>query len=175
MNFIQHLILRFGPFLHCQATVCKHNTRMAGKVRAFGESRVIEVPVHMNGDRDYCLDCLSRMTILCAWCRKPIFIGDPIMLNAPDPEGEFLPPEAVVHNGQFVGCIRCCLRCAESGEGPDGFWMPGADGKGKVEEVKTLAETLLDTKIPPGGIRIMSLSEVIKKEAEPKVIRWNQS
>lgn len=93
---------------------------------------------------NYCPVCLNGMTVLCAWCGKPIAIGDTITLYSPvDPERE-MPDYAVKyqHEGDnhvaYVGCARSS--CAESGMDYCGFWEPGKDGKGKVVRRMSILE-----------------------------------
>jgi len=102
----------------------------------------------MNGEVEYCLGCLGKMTILCAWCKEPIFIGEPVTLYTPR-DGS-VPNHAKIHDEnllQLVGCLR--WNCAESGADRAGFWMPGEDGEGKVERVPTPLEIVFGQEIPP--------------------------
>ncbi len=63
------------------------------------------------------------MTIQCAWCGEPIFIGDPVTLYLPRYEDMEVPGHAVPYGkGAFVGCLR--WECAESGTDRVGFWYP---------------------------------------------------
>ena len=101
------------------------------------------MPTNENGSMDYCLDCIGKMAIRCAWCGDPIFIGNPITLYTP--HGDFQVPEhAIVYNKeplQLVGCLG--WNCAETGADRAGFWLQGEDGKGCVQRVPTAYEAIL--------------------------------
>ncbi len=115
---------------------CGHTTRTKVHLKAFGGECFLELPVK-DGKTSYCWDCLEAMTILCAWCGEPIFIGDPITLYSPTDENFEVPDYAVVYNWelrQLVGCLR--MNCADSGAGRAGFWVP----PGKVFRVVSPAE-----------------------------------
>ncbi|HNV96929.1 MAG TPA: hypothetical protein PKL13_01260 [bacterium] len=74
-----------------------------------GFSSIIEI---MDNNVPYCHKCLEKMTIRCAWCGNPIFIGDLITLQ--NPKETFKIPDYAVKNkdfpGDYVGCHRlsCC-------------------------------------------------------------------
>lgn len=76
------------------ATRCGHRTRRKGKVSAFGRTITTEMPMNKSTPVDYCLRCIGKMAIRCAWCGEPIFIGDPITLYTP--RGDFKVPEHTV-------------------------------------------------------------------------------
>ena len=147
---LNSLFLRLGtlsPFRYT-ATKCGRRTKRSGSVSAFGCTTIIKMPKNESGSVDYCLDCIGKMTIQCAWCGNPIFIGDPITLY--EPRDNFKVPEyAVVYNKgplQLVGCLG--WNCANTGADRAGFWLPGEDGKGRVERVPTVYEALLGAKGP---------------------------
>lgn len=129
-----------------RATKCGHRTKRTGGVSAFGHRIVTKMPINEDGSMDYCLDCIGKMAIQCAWCGNPIFIGRPITLYSP--VGDFKVPEhAVIYEKeplQLVGCLG--WNCADSGADRAGFWMPGEDGKGRVERVPNVYEMILATK-----------------------------
>ena len=111
---------------------CGHETELKGEIKAFGEDGIITIPKNDDGTVDYCLKCLESMTERCAWCGKPIFIGDPITLYSPMDKKFKIPDYAVIYNKdplQLVGCLR--WECAESGADRAGFWIP----PGKVYRV----------------------------------------
>lgn len=121
---------------------CGHETKIKGKVTAFGHTTTTKMPVNEDGSLDYCLDCIGKMTIRCAWCKEPIFIGDIITLYSPMKKDEFvLPEDAVIYNEErmtVVGCGR--ITCADTGADYAGSWLPGENGKGKVHRRPTMIE-----------------------------------
>lgn len=164
------------------AAKCGHITEFKGTIRALGDSRII---VLKNTD-DYCITCYGNMTVLCAWCGGPIFVGDPITLYTPtsaasfrrSPQQEFefvhceelgfnIPKHAVIYNRnplQLVGCLR--MDCAETGGDRMGFWEPGEDGKGRVQRIKSVFEQALES---GRGMVINDLSD--QSEAERMDLR----
>jgi hypothetical protein len=147
---ISDLFLRLGALspLRYKAVKCGHRTKRSGSVLAFGRTITTKMPKNDNGSVDYCLDCIGKMAIRCAWCGDPIFIGDPITLYTP--RGDFQVPEhAVVHNKeplQLVGCLG--WNCADTGADRADFWLPGENGKGRVQRVPTAYEAILGAKEP---------------------------
>jgi len=120
---------------------CGHEIKSRkGKVRAFGETIETTVPVDEQDVTAYCHACLSTMAILCAWCGKPIFIGDPVTLYTPR-NGNYKPPEGsrIYREDplQLVGCLR--WECADSGADRAGFWYP----PGEVYQVLSPLEQCL--------------------------------
>jgi hypothetical protein len=108
-----------------KAVKCGHMTRRKGKVRAFGYKMITTIRMDVV---EYCHDCLGEMACQCAWCGKPIFIGDPltIMIPAANEEKMVLPKAAVIYSSdplQLVGCMRhgCC---ADTAADCMGIWMP---------------------------------------------------
>jgi hypothetical protein len=114
--------------------------KKSGNMRAFGEICPIELPFE-DGKTRYCLQCLSDMACQCAWCGKPIFIGDPITLYTP--MDDFTTPEyAVIHQEnplQLVGCGR--RTCADTGADYAGTWQP----PGQVNRQPTMIELMMAT------------------------------
>lgn len=136
-----------SPFRYT-ATKCGHRTKRAGSISAFDENIVTKIPLNSGGSVDYCLDCLGKMAIPCAWCNKPIFIGDPVTLYT-SRDGSPVPEQAVIFNKeplQLVGCLR--FYCADTGADRAGFWVPGEDGKGTVYNVPTVYEMMLGAPEP---------------------------
>lgn len=121
------------------ANVCGHRTKKTGKVTSRGESYAISMPLSKNGSPDYCLDCIAKMSIGCAWCERSIHIGDPVTLYMP--RETFKVPEHAVRYDEddrfLVGCLG--WECAETGADHQGFWMP----PGKVARVPSPIETLM--------------------------------
>lgn len=127
-----------------EATRCGHYTRRRGVISFEGESATMTLPVNPTGSVDYCLDCIGKMTIRCAWCGKPIFIGEPVTLYTPTNHDFKIPEHAVVHKEKplkLVGCLR--WDCADTGCDIAGYWVPGHDGKGCVHPMKNVFEVML--------------------------------
>src|SRR6056297_2996220 len=81
-----HFLLR-DRFQTYTAVNCGHTTQKSGVVYIFGRKCFGKIPKNEDGTVDYCLDCLANMSIRCAWCGKPILIGDPVTLYTPkDPD-----------------------------------------------------------------------------------------
>lgn len=103
------------------ANKCGHKTKIKGRVCALGENFTLEMPLAENKKPDFCLDCISKMSIRCAWCGEPIHIGDPVttLCVAQD----YIPPEYAVRyeDNSFVGCLS--WGCGEA-IFRSGFWMP---------------------------------------------------
>ncbi|MCK4918671.1 MAG: hypothetical protein KAS02_02720 [Candidatus Pacebacteria bacterium] len=121
---------------------CGHKTKIKGKITAFGQTTITKMPVNKDGSVDYCLDCIGKMAIRCAWCKEPIFIGDIITLYSPRDKDKFtLPENAVIYNEErmsVVGCGR--TTCADTGADYAGSWIPDENGKGKVHRRPTMIE-----------------------------------
>jgi len=123
---------------------CGHMTWRKAKVHAFGTSCATELPIEA-GHTPYCHACIEKMAIRCAWCGKPIFIGDPVTLYTPAKPDFKIPEHAVRYSAdpiRLVGCLR--MDCAESGADRTGFWMP----PGKVMRVMSPIEQMLATGNP---------------------------
>lgn len=120
------------------ARICGHKTRQKGDVAAFGVTITTEMPLK-DGTVDYCLECIAKMAIQCAWCSLPIFIGDPITLYFSSKPDFVVPDHAVVYNEQtkeLVGCLR--MDCASTGADRAGFWLPDEQGHGHVERTTSI-------------------------------------
>ena len=116
---------------------CGHKTRLKDTVSAFGEKIKTQIKPKKGCGIDYCHKCLEKMAIQCAWCGKPIFIGDPVTLYSPkDSDKSKIPSYATLFNVfnyeslQLVGCGRST--CADTGADYAGIWIPGENGIGKV-------------------------------------------
>ncbi len=123
------------------AVACNHPTKREGEVRAFGECTTTHMPLNENGTAEWCLECLGKMAVKCAWCEQVIFIGDPITLYTQTKSDFKLPANAALYKQeplQVVGCLR--MSCADTGADRAGFWVPGDDGKGGVHRVASPLE-----------------------------------
>lgn len=131
------------------ARACHHKTKLSGQMKAFDECRTGRMPLNENGTTEWCFECLGKMAIRCAWCKNPIFIGDPITLYTPIKLDFQLPADAVIYKQnplQVVGCLG--WDCASSGMDRMGFWVPGKDGKGCIDRVASPIELLMATGSP---------------------------
>jgi len=140
------------------AGICKHETKGAGEISAFDETQLIKMPLNDGGVPDFCLDCISKMAIQCAWCGEPITIGSPIALYTPsDLASVKLDLKIHQHNddpNQFVGCLR--WDCAECGGDRAGFWYPDTAlpftcPRGRVHRVASPIEMMLQSSMDGGG------------------------
>lgn len=122
-----------------QAKMCGHQSALCGTIFAHNESTGIRMPFNNEGTTDWCLDCIAKMTIQCASCGNPIWIGSPIALIVLD-DSDKIPFHAVLHEGGFVNCLRgdCADPCMRSG-----FWLPQNDGHGHVFRVPSPLELCL--------------------------------
>ena len=184
------LFLRLGslsPFRYTAAK-CGHRTKRSGSVSVFGRTTTTKMPMNKNGSVDYCLDCIGKMAIRCAWCSDPILIGDPITLYSPGPRAGFfsseepsegqktreqdgfvVPDGAVVYRENpltLVGCLG--WNCADTGADRAGFWLPGEDGKGHVHRVQTAYEAILGAKEP--SMMIVGDLGNIKESINPTLV-----
>lgn len=134
---------------------CGHRTRAKGEVTAFGVTIRTEMPRNDSNGFDYCLDCIAAMAIRCAWCAKPVFIGDPVTLYSPSAPWVFS-EYAVIYSDEplrVVGCLR--WDCADTGASRAGFWLPTEDGRGRVHRVPSLFELALRG----GGVLVSDLGD----------------
>lgn len=135
-----------------RANLCGHKTKLKGVITIPGEKYVGEVDVSENGNPDYCLACIGKMNIQCAWCENRITIGDSVTLYLLR-EG-FEAPEHAVHyseNGHdaLVGCLG--LNCAHSGADVQGVWLP----PGMVQRVPSPIELCLHGKDGQGSCVVL--------------------
>ena len=187
---IDDLFLRLGSLISFRYTAakCGHRTKRSGPVSAFGRTTTTKMPMNKNSSVDYCLDCIGKMAIRCAWCSDPIFIGDPITLYSPGPrtglfsserpseaqktrkqDGFVVPDGAVVYRENpltLVGCLG--WNCADTGADRAGFWLPGEDGKGHVHRVQTAYEAILGAKEP--SMMIVGDLGNIKESINPTLV-----
>lgn len=116
-----------------RASICEHFTKLRGLIAALGEIRFCELHLQY-GETDYCLFCLAEKTIRCAWCGKPIFVGDPVTACPSNPDIPI--PDYAVFVRQnppiLVGCLRpeCCSKRRSNG-----FWWPNGFHLGQVDTI----------------------------------------
>ena len=137
---------------------CGHMTKARNWIKAFGAKTITKLPLK-DGKTAYCHQCLQRMVIQCAWCKKPIFVGDPITLYSPRDPNFKVPEHAVIYSENPL-CLVGCLgwNCAVTGADRAGFWLP----PGQVQRVVTPLEMIMAN--PSQGVMIVSdLSDI--KEA----------
>lgn len=142
------------------ANKCDHETKQKGFINNGESESIMEMPLTKNGKPDYCLACIGKMSIKCAWCGKPISIGSPVTLYSPGPtdylffssegrskvqtereqENFEVPKHAVVYSEDpllLVGCLG--LGCADTGADICGRWMP----PGEVERTPSPVEIIM--------------------------------
>lgn len=158
-KFYRLLVLRLFisyPFRKTYtANICGHHTKRIGEVTSRGESRILSMPISQNGSPDYCLDCIAKMSIKCAWCDNTIHVGNPVTLYIPK-ESYKVPKDAVRYDKdrrRFVGCLG--WNCAETGADRSGFWIP----PGKVERVPSPLEMLMEKGPLCQGVIVSDLSD----------------
>lgn len=126
------------------ANKCSHKTKRKGFMKVGENGTIMSMPLTENGSPDYCLDCIGKLSIKCAWCGNDIAIGDPVTLYSPT-ESFVVPDHAVPYteggSKALVGCLG--WECAMTGADRAGFWLPGEDGKGRVHRVPTGIEILM--------------------------------
>lgn len=99
------------------ATKCGHRTHTIGSVMIFGKPMAFRLLVE-NGETDYCLECIGKMAIRCAWCSNPIAIGDAVTLRPPVAGRKLVNSNGCASDeaGRYLGCLKCgCLRSEEKG------------------------------------------------------------
>lgn len=114
------------------ADICGHKTAQNGKIEAFGVETDMKMPRNSQGRLDYCLDCITQMTVKCAWCGDVIFIGTPITLYGPSYPWVF-PDGTVFHSDNPLRVVGCpSSSCADTGADYVGMWLPDTEGQGQV-------------------------------------------
>lgn len=122
------------------ASICKHKTKQRGVVKFGRDVVTMSMPYGEDNQPEYCLACIAKMTIRCAWCGLPIYVGDPIILGIP--MDEFKVPDYAVRYTEneseaLIGCLR--WRCGDA-VNMCGRWMP----PGKVERFPSPIEMALN-------------------------------
>ena len=107
------------------ANKCKHSTKLHGLINDGQKNIIWKLSLADNKNPDYCLNCVEKMSILCAWCNQPITFGSLITLYKYD-DRTFIPKHAVYHHEAVVGCLR--QNCAHEKEDVRGIWV----GKVKI-------------------------------------------
>ena len=148
------------------ANKCAHKTKNKGFVKAGDQTTIMTMPLEENGSPDYCLDCISKMRIQCAWCGDGIIIGHPITLYIP--RDTYAVPDYAVSYREggceaLVGCVRgkCDPMIDRAG-----FWVPGKNGRGMVERVPTALEVIM-TNLDAEAVVIHDMAEAV----DPQVIK----
>jgi len=156
------------------ATQCGHETKLVGQVSAFNRKTTLTIHPPKGEKPGYCHSCLGLMSIRCAWCGEPIFIGDPITLYTPTESNFKIPDHAVVHKQdplQLVGCLG--WDCALSGIDRAGFWVPRDDGKGCVRQVPSPLEIILNAKTTQNVVIIDDLTSM-GKAGKPRLVHLRE-
>lgn len=129
------------------AVKCGHKTKIKDVVESFGEKIKTEIKLKKGGIVDYCHKCLEKMAIQCAWCGKPIFIGDYVTLYSPVDKSK-LSEYAVIFNNELMQVVGCAREtCADTGADYAGIWVSWEDGTGKVNRFPSLIEMALNGSI----------------------------
>ena len=141
-DLLMHLCC-LSPFRY-RAKKCGDMTKRTGRIYAFGKSTTMKMPMNDRDSVDWCLDCVAKMTIQCAWCKLPIFIGNPITLYvATGGIGDRAHAVVWTQNPlRLVGCMDCADTLTDQG----GFWLPDEKGNGSVCVQKTIYEMFLVSK-----------------------------
>jgi len=121
-------------------------TKRHGYLEMGGERRFMTLSLNAAANVDYSLAEITAMTIQCAWCKKPIFIGEPVTLYGHKQSSKALAAHVVVYSDiplQVVGCLR--MACAETGADYQGVWQPDPQhpGKGHVVRIQSPIEMLM--------------------------------
>jgi hypothetical protein len=119
---------------HYTTSMSGKRTKRRGFLRAGEEVRFCTLPL-VDGKVKYTLEEIESMTIRCAWCGCPIFIGDLVTVTAPRDPLFCVPEGAFVQSWDpltVVGCDRdtCTDTCMEI----CGQWQPNESttNKGRV-------------------------------------------
>lgn len=114
-----------GVYRRYREARCGHRTRIFGWLSAYGDDGTSCIEL-WEGQPYWCIDCINRLAIPCAWCGKSIYPSDPVTLYSPlDPAYVPKHERAVRYREDpvtYVGCLR--RDCAESGADRAGFWQP---------------------------------------------------
>ena len=134
------------------ASKCGHKTKRAGIIHGYQETSILKMPLLADGTVEYCLDCVSKMSIRCAWCGSAIMVGNPITLYSP--KADYKIPEYATRYPESPTALVGCLGwdCADTGGDRAGFWMPGENGIGMVHRVPTMFETMMNSAVSSGVI-----------------------
>lgn len=114
------------------SNICEHATKKIVRVKE-GKKRkgFVTIPLSENGSPDYCICCMNKMAIRCAWCGESIHIGDPVTLSWPADDGSFKIPDYAVKYGEGDQLVVCLRRGCGEYMCRYGFWMaPGVVRKG---------------------------------------------
>ncbi len=112
------------------ANECGHKTKIKGKIEFFGRTSTMKMPLSKNDCPDYCLECIAKMTIQCAWCKNSIVIGSPITLYTPKESFE-IPKHAVLYTEDDSKALVGCLKgsCFDLPDDMCGHWLPPGEVK----------------------------------------------
>lgn len=128
------IIVFVATFLYFKRTKarCGHKTRLSGAIYAYERATKVKLEPNENGNIEYCLKCLGDMTIKCAYCKNPIFIGEPVKVYSPKDDNFQIPKEAHIYKEEPLTVVACRrLSCANKKNGHDGFWVPPGKVKSK--------------------------------------------
>ncbi len=123
------------------AKVCLHKTKRSGVIKSLDEEIIMQMPLEDDGRPDYCLNCIAKMSIRCAWCGSVILIDDFITLYVPSNTFR-IPDYAVIYKDidgseTLVGCLR--KGCGITEVDMNGRWVT----PGKVDRFPSPMEMAL--------------------------------
>jgi len=145
MEKLKNLFSWLKPRVMGVVCECGDHSKLKKKFKIEGEKVTFRIKYEPSKEFPYCLDCVSKMTITCPWCGRPIYVGDYVTLYTPTDPNFKIPEGAVVYSEnplQLVGCQR--RDCAETGADYCGIWeIPG-----KVKRIPSAIERVLMTGEP---------------------------
>jgi hypothetical protein len=127
------------------ASVCEHETKVKGLITTpFGAVTVYRMPPQP----DYCLRCLGQMSVQCACCGKPVWIGDKVTLYQPDRASKLPKYVYRLHkdSNYFVACTRS--ECAKTRKSVSGRWLPPGEVKCDSSPTETVLSTRVTVSLP---------------------------
>ena len=124
---------------------CGHTSKLKKDISIKGKKVTLRINYKPNKEYPYCLDCIEKMTIICPWCKRPIFVGDYVTLYTPTDPNYKIPEGTVIYTKdplRLVGCQRS--DCAETGADYCGTW----EAPGFVKRFPSAIERVMATGEP---------------------------
>ena len=104
---------------------CGHKAKLVGKVAAFGQENIYD----LKDRREYCHECLAKMSIKCGACQNVIMVGDGVTVLIE--KDDFQVPDGAVLEGRDPLKVIACLRHTDCIMDIAGTWDP----PGKIEPI----------------------------------------